>query len=103
MKSRPRALRSGGHEEDRISSPSTLLDEEFGDLQRDPGVPNSVIKTCQISFNQIKKNRPKAAELLSLVAVLDRQGILEFLLCKDDQNLDFEDALAPLNEFSLII
>ncbi|KAH6714496.1 hypothetical protein BKA61DRAFT_575242 [Leptodontidium sp. MPI-SDFR-AT-0119] len=61
-------------------SQSRLLDQDSGDLRRDLGVPNSVIRTWQISFNQIKRNKPQAAELLSLMAMLDRQGIPEFLL-----------------------
>jgi hypothetical protein len=51
---------------------SRLLDEESGDLRRDLGVPNSVIRTWQISFDQIKRTRPRSTELLSLMAVLDR-------------------------------
>ncbi|KAG9229521.1 hypothetical protein BJ875DRAFT_488840 [Amylocarpus encephaloides] len=69
-------------------SQSRLLDEQSGDLRRDPG---------------IKQNKPRAAELLSLMAMLDRQGIPEFLLPVRYPNaLDLEDALAPLDEFSLI-
>ncbi|OBU01690.1 hypothetical protein VE01_00202 [Pseudogymnoascus verrucosus] len=84
-------------------SQTRLLDEESGDLRRAPGVHNSVIRTWQISFDQIKRSKPQAAELLSLMAMLDRQGIPEFLLCAQYHTpLDFEDALAPLDEFSLI-
>jgi hypothetical protein len=32
---------------------SSLLDKDGGDLRRDPDVPNAVISTWQISFNQI--------------------------------------------------
>lgn len=84
-------------------SQSRLLDEESGDLRRDPGVPNSVIRTWQISFNQIKEKWPSAVKLLSLIAMLDRQGILDFLLHASYlDDLDFEAALSPLEEFSLI-
>lgn len=80
-----------------------LLNEEHGDLRRNPGVPNSVIRTWQISFDQIKRSQPRAAELLSFMAMLDRQGIPEFLLgVKYPDPLDLEEALAPLHEFSLI-
>jgi hypothetical protein len=80
-----------------------LLDEESGDLRRDPGVPHSVIRTWQISFDQIKRNEPQATELLSLIAMLHRQGIPEFLLCiQFPSPLDLEDALGILDEFSLI-
>ena len=81
-----------------------LLDEDSGDLRRDQGVPNSVIRTWQISFDQIKRMSPRSAELLSLTAMLDRQGIPESLLSATYQDpLDFEDALSTLHEFSLII
>jgi tetratricopeptide (TPR) repeat protein len=85
------------------ASQSRLLDEESGDLRRDPGVPNSVIRTWQISFDQIKDKWPSAAELLSVLAMLDRQGIPDFLLHAIHPNdLDLEAALSPLEEFSLI-
>ncbi|RDW56402.1 hypothetical protein BP5796_13224 [Coleophoma crateriformis] len=85
------------------SSRSRLLDEDSGDLRRDPGIPNSVIRTWQISFNQIKRKWPNAIELLSLVAMLDRQGIPKSLLSVRYASLfDFDKALDPLDEFSLI-
>ncbi|KFZ13479.1 hypothetical protein V501_03685, partial [Pseudogymnoascus sp. VKM F-4519 (FW-2642)] len=84
-------------------SQSRLLGQEYGDLRRAPGVRNSVFRTWQISFDQIKQNNPQAAELLSLMAMFDRQGIPEFLLCiKYPNPLDLEEALGPLYEFSLI-
>jgi hypothetical protein len=57
-----------------------LLQDDMGDLRRDPSIPNSVLTTWQMSFNQIKKDNPQASGLLSLMCVLDRQGIPEFLL-----------------------
>ncbi|KAI4134497.1 MAG: hypothetical protein LQ347_001477 [Umbilicaria vellea] len=79
-----------------------ILLADIGDLRRDPSMPNSVLLTWHISFDQIRESSPPAAELLSLMSVLDRQGIPEFLLRKGDNSLDFEDALAPLNDFALI-
>ncbi|KAG9244063.1 hypothetical protein BJ878DRAFT_576053 [Calycina marina] len=84
-------------------SQSRLLDQESGDIRQDPGVPNSVIRTWHISFDLIKRNRPQAAELISLMAMLDRQGIPEFLLNVRFSNpLDLEDATGSLGEISLI-
>ena len=84
-------------------SQSRLLDEESGDLRRESGVPNSVIRTLQLSFDQIKTKSPSAAELLSLMAMLGRQGIPEFLLSANYPNpLDLEAAITHLNEFWLI-
>jgi hypothetical protein len=54
--------------------------EDVGDLTRDPGIPNSVIRTLQISLNQIRKDFIQAANLLSLICVLNRQRIPEYLL-----------------------
>jgi tetratricopeptide (TPR) repeat protein len=83
---------------------SRLLDEESGDLRRDPRVPNSVIRTWQISFDQIKRTHPQSTKLLSLMAVLDRQNIPQSLLSAAHQNsLDFETSLSSLDEFALII
>ncbi|RDW59938.1 hypothetical protein BP6252_13025 [Coleophoma cylindrospora] len=85
------------------SSRSRLLDKDSGDLRRDPGIPNSVIRTWQISFDQIERKWPNAIELLSLIAMLDRQGIPKFLLSTRYASLlDFDEALQPLNEFSFI-
>ncbi|MCJ1405825.1 hypothetical protein MMC11_009055 [Xylographa trunciseda] len=79
-----------------------ILLADMGDLRRDPNVPNSVLVTWQMSFDQIKKSYPRAAKLLSLACVLDRQAIPAFLFHKDENRLDFEDAVAPLNDFALI-
>lgn len=79
-----------------------VLLEDMGDLCRDPDMPNSVIKTWRPSFNQIKKGRPKVAELFSLMSVLDRQGLPDYLFSKRETDLDFEDNVTRLIEFSLL-
>ena len=80
-----------------------LLNEDLGDLRRDTQSYNSVIKTWKISFDMISKQKPRAAEILSLVAVLDRQGIPESLLQHDtDRNTDITTALGTLQAFSMI-
>ena len=79
-----------------------ILLEDMGDLRRDPDMPNSVIKTWHISFNQIKKDHPQSAELFSLMSVLDRQGLPDYLFSKGEMDLDFEKNVARLIEFSLL-
>ena len=80
-----------------------LLSEDLGDLRRDSQSHNSIIKTWKISFDLISKQKPRAAEILSLMAVLDRQGIPESLLRDaSDRNIDFRTALGTLLAFSLI-
>ena len=99
----------------------TLLDEEGGHLRRHWEAKNSILITWQISFNHIQHTRPTAANLLSLVSFLDRQGIPESLLrhryatydahenvdnvsgggAEDDQKCDDDDSseLGNSNEF----
>ena len=87
----------GRSEENQIS----LLSSDHGDLRRDPGLPNSVFTTWQISFEQIKIKNPPAAELLSHMCVLDRKKIPSYLFC-DDNKPGFRDAVGTLVEFSLV-
>jgi hypothetical protein len=56
---------------------SDLLKKGIHDPGRDYKIQNSVMQTWKISFNQISKQDPRAAEVLSLMAVLDRQAISE--------------------------
>ena len=88
------------NEKDQVS----LLSKAGGDLRRDPEVPNAVVITWQISFDQIKKQNARAADLLSRMCLLDRQGIPRFLFCQDDDGdaLDFEDAIGTLIAFSFV-
>ncbi len=75
----------------------SLLIKDGGDLRRDPEVSNSVVMKWQISFEQIKEQNLPAANLLSCMCILDRQGIPEFLSCQgDSEALDFEDAIGTL-------
>ena len=64
-------------------------------------MPHAILLTWQISFDQIKRNNPDAAELLSLMSVLDRQGISRSLLDKGDL-LSFTESIAPVHNCALI-
>lgn len=79
-----------------------LYNEETKDLRRDPTVRHGVIAAWQISFEQIRKTAPAAADLLALMSMYDRQGIPEDLLHDSTNRLQFEDAVAPLTSFSLV-
>ena len=80
-----------------------LLEEDLGDLRRDSESQNSVIRTWKLSFDLISKQKPRAAEMLSLMAVLDRQGIQKSLLRNEtDRDIDLTTALGTLLAFSLI-
>ncbi|KAL8816227.1 MAG: hypothetical protein Q9223_004722 [Gallowayella weberi] len=56
------------------------LDEELDDARRDESSVNSVFRTWKLSYDQIKQQKPRAAELLALLAMLDRQSIPKSLL-----------------------
>ncbi|CAG7941474.1 unnamed protein product [Penicillium salamii] len=80
-----------------------LQNEDSADLRRDPSIRYAVITTWQLSFEQIRQERPAATDLLALMSMFDRQGIPEDLVRDLDQDiLDFHDALAPLLSYSLI-
>jgi tetratricopeptide (TPR) repeat protein len=82
---------------------ASLLDsEDARDLRRDPGVSDAVITTWQLSFEQIRKTKPEAADLLSLMTMFDRQGIPEYLIYDGKTQLQFTEAVGPLFRFSLI-
>ncbi|KAI9766778.1 MAG: hypothetical protein M1840_006253 [Geoglossum simile] len=53
------------------------LTTELVDPRRQQGTPSSVFLTWKLSFDQISKEEPRAAEILSLMAFLDGQGIPE--------------------------
>lgn len=69
--------------------------------------------TWQISFEHIRKERPSAARLLSLISLFDRERIPEYLLSKyEDSNAEvnrevvvdmgFEEDVSTLTNYSLI-
>lgn len=59
---------------------SSLLDHGAGEFRRDCKAKNSIIITLQISFEYIRRTLPSAADLLSPMSFLDRQGIPEALI-----------------------
>lgn len=83
-----------------------LLQKDIGDDRRDGRASNAIITTWQISFKYIQQNWPTAADLLSLMCFLDRQGIPESLLqsgyATKDHTADFEDDIHLLISYSLV-
>jgi tetratricopeptide (TPR) repeat protein len=79
------------------------LSTEFRDHRREEGFPNSIFRTWKLSFDWLRKEEPRAAELMSHVAMLDRQGIPENLLRgENDTDHDFRKAVGTLLSLSLI-
>ncbi|RYO82845.1 hypothetical protein DL762_006412 [Monosporascus cannonballus] len=92
---------------------SSLLNRDAGDLRRDETVSNSVVTTWQVTFEQIRRERPSAANLLFFMSFFNPQGIPEFVLHNYDTDLedsvdtdaesdDFEDDLDVLRGYSLV-
>ena len=79
------------------------LTQELQDPRRPRGFPNSVFRTWKLSFDHILAQEPKAATLLSLIAMLDPQRIPEKLLRRPaEREVDFRMAIGTLDGFALI-
>lgn len=80
-----------------------LLSESLSDNRRSNHESNSVIRSWRLSFDQITKQCPRAAEILSLMAMFDREGIPRILLERQNESkLTFLKAMGILQAFSLI-
>ncbi|KAJ0333855.1 hypothetical protein KNSL1_013718 [Colletotrichum chrysophilum] len=95
----------------------TLLRSDRGDIRRYDGVSNSVVVTWQVTFEQIKREQPRAANLLSLMSYFHAQNIPEYMLHDynsgyidseegsdehgETSDVDFEDDLDVLRGYSL--
>ncbi|KAI9869294.1 MAG: hypothetical protein M1813_000083 [Trichoglossum hirsutum] len=86
------------------SDMTDLLSENLHDPRRDRDTQSSVVRTWKLSFDQIRKQKPRAAQILSLMAVLDRHGVPKSLLRREDEKrIEFTTALGTLQAFSLIV
>lgn len=80
-----------------------LLGQRFNYHGREARPLESVVTTWWISFNYIKTENLRAAEILSMMSFLDQQGIPFSLLIADDEDeFDFEEAMGLLEAFSLV-
>lgn len=83
---------------------SDLLKHGLHDPGRDHELQNSVFQTWMISFDRISRQDPRAADLLSLMAMLDRQAIAEnFVRTEEESEMEFIAAIQKLKAFSLIV
>lgn len=77
--------------------------KDLQDHRRQRGFPNSVFRAWKILFKQMLKQDPLAAELLSLIAMLDPLRIPQTLLERSaEKKIDFWTAISTLNGFALI-
>ena len=75
-----------------------FLHEELNDSRRDEESVNSVFRTWKLSHDLIKQQKPRAAELLSLLAMLDRQSVPKSLL----KVPEVTTSLGVLQSFNLV-
>jgi hypothetical protein len=79
-----------------------LLSQDFEDDSRDTDTKNPVAATWNITFEHIRQTAAMAAEILSVMSMLDPQAIPESLLPFKGNFLNFKKALGTLQSFSLI-
>lgn len=82
----------------------TLLMSDESHIGRRTEISKSMLKTWQISFDQISETCPPAARLLSQMSMYDRQHIPQSLLAAgpDEKPFDLEEALEILLRYSFI-
>jgi tetratricopeptide (TPR) repeat protein len=96
----PRYLKSLEKHEQNLKD---ALRREFEDYTRERDFPNAVFQTWEISFDQMRKQEPRAAEMLSLMSMFDRQKIPEDLLRRPgERDVEFFAAIGTLEGLSLI-
>jgi uncharacterized membrane protein len=80
------------------------LTKDILDPRKHRESPNAAFLTWNLSLEVINKYQLRAADILSLMAVFDHQGISEVLIVEGHNSLDMEDveALGTLQAFSLI-
>jgi hypothetical protein len=80
-----------------------VLSKELRDPRRHGGSANAVFRTWQISYMQIKRDNTRAADILSLISILDSQAVPEILLHEDNNNQEIDiETIQVLLDFSLI-
>ena len=79
-----------------------LLSEDFEDDIRDSDAKNPIATTWIISFDYIRIHVPQAAELLSLMSVMDAQNIPDFLMPQGEDAISFNKAIGTLEAFGFI-
>ncbi|KAK4443369.1 short-chain dehydrogenase [Podospora aff. communis PSN243] len=93
------------------SNRTRMLAFEFADHGRQAASMESVAKTWSVSFDWLRNNNVPAADLLCLISFFQHNGIPQRLLRgaasiedddSEDDELDFEDAVAALRAFSFV-
>ena len=82
---------------------SNILSQKGNHHGRAERSSESVVSTWWVTFRLIKRENPRAAELLAMMSLLDRHEIPVSMLQDPDEGLfGFEEAIGLLEDFSLI-
>ncbi|KAL2042376.1 hypothetical protein N7G274_004866 [Stereocaulon virgatum] len=80
-----------------------IISEDLGDHRRYSDTPSLILNTLTLTLDQVVKQKPLAANLLSSMAYLDRQTMSRSLLKRENvRSVDFVLALGILQAFSRI-
>jgi tetratricopeptide (TPR) repeat protein len=80
-----------------------VFSERFEDCSRYQGLDSTVAKTWHISFEQIQRQDPLAAEYLSFISCIDRINIPQSLLPSGTSQLQHIKALGTLTAYAFLI
>lgn len=84
-------------------SKTKLLSNNFDDPSKKLEQPNAVTLTWAISFNEIKKQRPEAADALSIMSLFNSKDIPKALLRTAERGAyDLDEDLGLLKAYLLI-
>lgn len=79
---------------------ASLLRYDGGNIRRQESVSNSVAITWQVTFDQVRRERPTAANLLSLLSCFQPQNIPQYMLSgysKVLENSDVRESACDIN------
>lgn len=79
------------------------LSQDLQDPRRPPGIPSSILGTWKISFDQIQSREPRAAQFLSVMAMLDGKSVpISLLTVQAQSTLESSMAKGTLLGYSLV-
>jgi hypothetical protein len=92
-------------EENKITIAGYMqLEAVIGNVPASSAVPRSIWLALRLSITQIKKEKPRAFEMLSLVSLIDRQSVNEgFLASEGEKTRSFYGAIRLLKALKLLL
>lgn len=87
---------------DHEHSATELLHKDFHDSGRIPNTENAVAKSWIISFQQICRDDPLAAEYLSFMACISPNNIPQSVLAQGPSKVEKTDAIGTLDAYSFV-